>query len=125
MPAVDDFVACLRKSEILEQAQIDHVLKDFASSQFADAEALDSLCHLFVSRGLLTAWQVEKLQLRKHKGYHLDDYLLLEYLDTPGNFNRHLSRHLPSGRLVTLKIYPPQSWRESWTGIRYEPESSP
>lgn len=123
--AVDNFVVCLRKSQILEQPHIDRVLEDFASSQFTEADALASLCRMFVSRGLLTTWQVEKLLQQKHMGFHLDDYLLLDYLGTSADYARYLTRHLPTGRCVTLRIHHPRSMRESWTGIRYEPESSP
>ena len=69
---------------------------------------------ILVASGLLTNWQVAKLREGKHKGFFIDDLLLLDFLKSSKQFITHLARDRKRNLLVKVRIYPPKSpWAPS------------
>jgi hypothetical protein len=74
-----------------------------ATADFSRASAIELAAHL-VSRNLLTPWQAEKLLQGKYKGYFLDDYKLLDLVDTTNVSLRYRAEHVPTSKFVILNI---------------------
>lgn len=121
--AQESFVAMLRRSGLIEKARLNQVLEDFAHSEshpFGDT--VTSLTMVLIASGLLTNWQVAKLREGKHKGFFIDDLLLLDFLKTSTEFSTYLARDQKRNLLCKVRIFPPKSpWVPS-VSIEYEVE---
>lgn len=104
---VDSFLGLVRASRLVEKDQLDAAINDLRQKHAGEpiTNAAEVAVHLIDSK-LLTAWQAEKLQEGRHKGFFLGKYKLLDHLGTGGMSTVYLAEHLLMQRRVAIKILP-------------------
>jgi hypothetical protein len=107
--AQESFVATLKRSSLIEEPLLSQLLDEFGkSAAHPFADSITSLTMMFVSRGLLTNWQVAKLREGKYKGFFLDDLLLLDYLKSSKEYSTYLARDRKRNVLCKVNVFPPK-----------------
>src|SRR6476620_1874839 len=101
------FVSHLRKSGLVEEAELDKVLIRCGTTQRSPGEELDFLASALLEARLLTDWKVKKLLNGKHRGFIVDEFVLLEHLESAASFDRYLARERKRDREVVLKFSRP------------------
>lgn len=92
------FAELVVASGLVSQQDLTAAIADFSSGSVIELAA-----HL-VGRNLLTPWQAEKLLQGKYKGYFLDDYKLVDFVDTTSVSLRYRAEYIPTGKFVILNI---------------------
>lgn len=96
----NDFLDLVRQSGLVEPAQLD----TFLGVTPELPEDTPSLGAALIRAGLLTAWHVEQLRERRHKGFFLGKYKLLEHLGSGGMGSVYLAEHRVMRRRVAIKV---------------------
>ena len=117
---INEFLTRVRKSGLIEEPKLEHLLREFEESDKPYGDSLTSLETFLIAREALTPWQAFKLRENKYKGFLLDDFVLLDCLEVAHDCTYYLARHLPSSRRVALKIPPPRFRGEPGDPIRFE-----
>ena len=107
MSSVPQFIDILRRSGLVEPAQLDEILAVIESE--ADAEQLED--HTFIAdqlvrRYVITAWQSRQLLKGRYKGYFLRQYKILGHLGSGGMSSVYLAEHILMQRRVAIKVLP-------------------
>jgi serine/threonine protein kinase len=101
MPALDDFLAVLSKSNLLETATLDKFLKQ----QPQPPDSPDELARRMVDDGLLTHFQAENLLRGKWRGYFVGSYKVLDRIGSGKVGAVYLCEHGSLGRRrVAVKV---------------------
>src|SRR5687768_10333217 len=79
------------------------LLRERHAGTLPDAETVATQ---LIDAGLLTAWHVEKLMDRKHKGYFLGKYKLLRHIGSGGMSSVYLAEHTLMHRQRAIKVLP-------------------
>ena len=103
--SVENFIAVLRKSGLVESDRLLHVLNQSAPPVTGWTTAEQISDHL-IDLKLVTKWQAEKLLQGKHRGYFLGKYKLLSLLGKGGMSSVYLAEHLLMRRHCALKVLP-------------------
>lgn len=101
----EQFMALIKQSGLIEAEQLKKFWKDF-QEKGVNVQDAKSLSDEFVSRNLLTKWQVDKLLAGKHKGFFLGKYRLLSHLGSGGMSSVYLAEHVLMRRRVAIKVLP-------------------
>lgn len=72
-----------------------------------------------IANGSLTAWQCDKLELGKWRGFFIDDYVLLEHVVSDHDLMTYLAKHIRDGHLRHLSV------RAGTHPLQYEVKSAP
>jgi hypothetical protein len=99
---VDEFLAHLLASGLLDRSAIEE-----ACSGFDVAQGLDALCSYLIAHGTLSEWQCGKLRNGQFKGFFLDNYRFVGRLSVDETGSTYLADDLSSGKRVALTITPP------------------
>ena len=78
---LEHFIGLLRQSEICTEQQVGELISKFANERrevTSDDDGVAQFCRFLVATNAVTTWQCDKLKKGKWKGFHLDDYLMLE-----------------------------------------------
>ena len=103
-PAVDTFLANLRKSGLIDPTRLDQYLADLPGGRPADAFPL---AKGLVRGGLLTPFQAGHLLKGKHQGFLVGGkYKVLDLLGTGGMGAVYLVEHLRLHCLYAMKVLP-------------------
>ena len=103
--SVENFIAVLRKSGLVESDRLLRVLNQSAPQETGWATSEQIAEHL-IGVNLVTKWQAEKLLQGKHRGYFLGKYKLLSLLGKGGMSSVYLAEHLLMRRHCALKVLP-------------------
>ncbi len=103
--SVENFIAVLRKSGLVESDRLLRVLNQSAPPVTGWTTAEQISDHL-IALNLVTKWQAEKLLQGKHRGYFLGKYKLLSLLGKGGMSSVYLAEHLLMRRHCALKVLP-------------------
>ena len=103
--SVENFIAVLRKSGLVESDRLLRVLNQSAPQETGWTTSEQIAQHL-VEANLVTKWQAEKLLQGKHRGYFLGKYKLLSLLGKGGMSSVYLAEHLLMRRHCALKVLP-------------------
>jgi len=102
------FLELLKKSELVEPAVLKKSLADLASQAGGKPVRLNEIGDHLEANGLITAWQREKLEGGKFKGFFLGQYRLLGLLGAGGMSTVYLAEHKLSNHRRAIKILPKQ-----------------
>ena len=105
---VTRFVSNLRKSGLVEGAELEKVLTQCATMRRSSREELEFLANALLGARLLTDWQVTTLLNGKYRGFVVDDFLLLNRLESNSQSDRYLARDRKRDREVVLKFSRPE-----------------
>jgi len=114
---IEVFIASLRKSELLEETEIDSLLDSI------DADNVQQLARQLIKRGKLTRYQAGVLARGKSKGLILGKYELLDKVGQGGMGMVFRARHRHMGREVAVKILPAELASEPERLERFEREA--
>ena len=103
--SVENFIAVLRKSGLVESDRLIRELNQSAPPQTGWTSS-EQIADRLIALNLLTKWQSEKLLLGKHRGYFLGKYKLLSLLGKGGMSSVYLAEHLLMRRHCALKVLP-------------------
>ncbi|MEX2139551.1 MAG: protein kinase [Pirellulales bacterium] len=111
---IDKFVDLVRKSGLVEEDRLSSVLEELSPEAKGERGGVsppmspdsEKLAQALVERNLLTAWQCERLQEGRHRGFILGKYKLLGLLGTGGMSSVYLAEHMLMQRRVAIKVLP-------------------
>jgi serine/threonine protein kinase len=122
--SVDSFIDYVERSELVEadalQAAVAELKAAHGGTLPADA---DVAANLFIEKGLITAWHVEKLMDKKYKRFALGNYKLLRLLGTGGMSSVYLAEHKLMHRLRAIKVLPQKRVNDSSYLARFHLEA--
>src|SRR5205085_3119574 len=111
----DDLVALIRKSALLDPAQLDEYL---AGRPGLPAVPTD-LAAAMQADGLLSPFHVEQLLKGKHRGYFLGKYKLIDRIGLGGMGQVFLAEHTSMRRRAALKVLPPERTDSPYSRERF------
>ncbi len=100
-PSSDEFLAILRKSQLLSDEQLGKVSRQFQSA--AEGVGADHVASELVRRQMLTDWQKNQL-LRGQTGFILQDYRLLKPVGKGGMGHVFKASDRRNGAIVAIKV---------------------
>jgi eukaryotic-like serine/threonine-protein kinase len=118
---VDDLVALIRKSGLVEPDRLEDSLQRFRAAADAPARPED-LARLLVGEGTLTPFQAHHLLQGKARGYLVGEYRVLGPLGAGGMGSVYLCEHRGDGRKVAIKILPKDRAEEPEFRKRFQRE---
>lgn len=105
--ACEQFVYELRRSNLVERGQLDQLLEEFVRRN--PQKDPESLAAYFVQHGILTAFQVERINRGQGSGLVLGPYVLLEAIGTGSMGTVHRAMSKNDGKAYALKVLPRRS----------------
>jgi serine/threonine protein kinase len=118
MPApttADELVSLVRKSNLLDPAELDGYLSALPGS-FAEPSAL---CARMRADGLLGAFHVEQLLRGKYRGFFLGKHKLIDRIGLGGMGQVFLAEHVNMRRRVAIKVLPPDRAQNEFSRERF------
>ena len=104
---VDQFLALVERSRLLEPGQLAQIVLPWKSQQSPnEPDDAGPLAEHLIRAGLLTRWQCQKLFEGRHRGFLLGRYKLLDHLGSGGMSSVYLAEHLLMQRRVAIKVLP-------------------
>lgn len=111
---VQQFVELVRRSRLVEEAQLDKAVADFRRAHSGEAvDVANALADFLIERKLLTRWHCDKLLDKKYKGFFLGKYKLLDRLGAGGMSAVYLAQHTMLHRLHAIKVLPKERVADS------------
>ena len=107
MSSVPQFIDMLRRSGLVESAQLDETLAIMETE--CEAKHLEEpafVADQLVRRYVLTAWQSRQLLKGRYKGFFLRQYKILGHLGSGGMSSVYLAEHVLMQRRVAIKVLP-------------------
>ena len=95
---LDEFARLIVASELMDEFEV-----AVLSADFSDKSAAFFAGHL-VARQILSRWQCDKLLEGRWKGFFLDHYKLLDYIDDSNEGPRYKAEYLRTRKLVAISI---------------------
>jgi serine/threonine protein kinase len=110
MARLDQFVANLARSGLLDPATVDRARAQMADGPESDA-AIRLARHL-IKQGQLTSYQAKKVLAGATRGFFLGDYRILRPLGEGGMGKVYLAANQKDGMRVAIKVLPPSKARD-------------
>jgi eukaryotic-like serine/threonine-protein kinase len=101
----DWFVELVRVARILTPQQLERAISLLPAS----AKTSQAVASAFMTSGLLTQFQCDRLLRGKSDGFYLGSHLILEPIGQGTSGRVYLARHRTMGRLVAIKLLHPES----------------
>ena len=105
---VDKFLSLILKSGLVELEDLNAACKDFLteSSAIGHKQTFDSLCEFLISTNRITQWQCDRLKEGRWKGFFLDQYKLLNIIESDELYSYYLAEEVSTKHRVRLQIAP-------------------
>eukprot|EP00913_Durusdinium_trenchii_P023300 g21878.t1 len=101
----ESFANVVKKSGLIEPETLKRLLQEFRQ-EGVQVDDSQEIARALIDRGLLTAWQAEKLLKGKHRGFFLGKYRLLSLLGKGGMSSVYLADHVLMRRRCAIKVLP-------------------
>jgi len=107
---IDEFLRLVVASYLVQQRHVDRLIEQFRNDSKLNSwygNTITGVTAFFVSRGVLTCWQVDKLRSGQYKGFfELDGYCLLDCLRHLENGSRYLTRRKEDMAAAIIDVWP-------------------
>lgn len=114
------FLKRLKRSNLLSVEQVDRVAADFNLSR----EPAPAVCaKAFVTRGLLTPFQAERIMAGQQHSLRVDEYDLQDLIGAGGMGLVYRARHRETGQIVALKMLAERYQQDSSIRTRFRIEA--
>lgn len=110
MPPLDDFLADVAKSRLVEPEYLERALVGFPRQPEADAAV--RFAHLLINQRKLTPYQARKVLAGATRGFFLGDYRILRPLGEGGMGKVYLATKDGTDDRVAIKVLPPKKAAE-------------
>ena len=110
MARLEEFVANVVRSGLVDRSTLDRVRADFSAHPPADAAV--RLARLLIETGALTSYQARKILAGATRGFFLGDYRILRSLGEGGMGKVYLAAHREDGNRVAIKVLPPSKAKD-------------
>jgi hypothetical protein len=106
---IDKFLALLLASRLISIKKLKEACLAFGHNAGAkwNNDDLPALCECLVTGNSLTFWQCKMLLKGQYKGFFLDEYKLLDYLESEESEKIYLAEDRTLNRQVRLRVTPP------------------
>ncbi|MAT73069.1 MAG: hypothetical protein CMJ58_26595 [Planctomycetaceae bacterium] len=107
---LERFLASALASQLLPAGAVARALAGIAGSATPSCDCdvvLQTVKRTLIEEGNLTAWQSEKLELDKFRGFYVGDYVLLDHVTSDAATVTYLAKHAKDGRRFHLKVTNP------------------
>jgi serine/threonine-protein kinase len=122
--SVSSFLDYLERSQLVEPDVLQQALEEFRAAQpDASPEDAQPLAAFLVDKGLITAWQAEKLMEKKYRGFFLGKYRMLRLLGSGGMSTVYLAEHRLMHRQRAIKVLPRRRVNDSSYLARFHLEA--
>lgn len=123
-PSVKAFVELIQRSALVEPKSLKRTLLDckqhYGGQLPRNAEVV---AQWLIQAGLLTSWQRDRLFERRHRGFFMGQYKLLEHLATGGMCNVYVAEHTVLRVKRAMKVLPHTRAGDSSYLARFEQEA--
>jgi|GEM_PF-5160195 hypothetical protein len=121
--SIDTFITDLRRSGLIDELRLGLLLYEFSTTaELPFGKTVTSLATFLVGKQALTTWQVAKLREGKHKGYFLNEYVILDHIWSSSDSTRYLASDRAKKRLVYLTVSARGSNVNSIGGTKFDIE---
>jgi serine/threonine protein kinase len=110
MARLDQFVANLAKSGLIDAAAVERARAQLADGPESDAAV--RLARFLIKQGHLTSYQARKVLAGATRGFFLGDYRILRPLGEGGMGKVYLAANQKDGMRVAIKVLPPSKAAE-------------
>jgi serine/threonine protein kinase len=118
------FLQMVAKSALVDQVASERLVESVREQNGGDLpENSKKLASVFVKKGLLTDWHIEKLLGGKYKGFFLGKYKLLGHLGTGGMSSVYLAEHMQLGDERAIKVLPKSRVKDATYLARFQLEA--
>jgi serine/threonine protein kinase len=104
--SVESFLDYVERSGLVAADALSKQLDLLRARHGGNLPDAETVAAQLIDAGLLTAWHVEKLMDRKHKGYFLGKYKLLRHIGSGGMSSVYLAEHTLMHRYRAIKVLP-------------------
>jgi hypothetical protein len=101
------FSTTLAASGLLTEDQLQQRLKQFRERYEGQEDELVSFVDFLIGANDLTRWQADKLLKGMHKGFYVDNYVLLSQISGPFPQAMFKARDIKTGAIVSLEVHIP------------------
>jgi hypothetical protein len=113
--SLECFICLLGKSQLCTEQQIGQLVSSFERERGdISGDVVTQFCDFIVSKNIVTAWQCDKLQAGRFRGFYLDDYLLLEVVGQDNISRSYRARDLRDGTTVRLVVTAKKRESPNW-----------
>lgn len=106
-PNVETFLDLIQRSGLVEKDRLQAIIAQIEKDAGGKLpEDVDEVARRFVTEGLVTQWQCDRLLEGRHRGFFLGRYKLLGQLGSGGMSQVYLGEHVLMQRRVAIKVLP-------------------
>jgi hypothetical protein len=107
--SIEELVPVLIRSGLATEQEAAHFYTQYRNEFLKKVRIPDTLtafCSFLVAHGNLSTWQCWKLRQGQWKGFRLDDFVLVDFLDKDQECSYYLARNTRDDAFVCLAIVP-------------------
>jgi serine/threonine protein kinase len=121
--SVDEFLGLVEQSGLVAADVLRIELEALKIKHGGAYPTTDETAQHLIDAGLLTDWHVDKLYLKKHRGYFLGKYKLLRHIGSGGMSSVYLAEHTLMHRQRAIKVLPRTKVNDSSYLARFHKEA--
>jgi serine/threonine protein kinase len=121
--SVDEFLGLVEQSGLVAGVELRRELETLKARHNGAYPSTDETAQHLIDAGLLTDWHVDKLYLKKHRGYFLGKYKLLRHIGSGGMSSVYLAEHTLMHRQRAIKVLPRTKVNDSSYLARFHKEA--
>jgi len=123
-PTAEALLDLVRRSGLIEKDRLATVVEEFRTQNGREATSdVERLGAYLQEKGVVTAWQLERLMEGRYRGFFLGKYKLLGHLGTGGMSSVYLAEHVLMQRRVAIKVLPKHRVEDSSYLARFHREA--
>ena len=120
----ENFIEIVNKSKLVEKTDVESTIEEVkraAGGKLPPSATV--VAERFLVKGLLSAWQIEKLMTGKYKGFFLGKFKLLGHIGSGGMSSVYLAEHRQMNDLRAIKVLPKKRVNDATYLARFQLEA--